>query len=61
MPSFTLKNIPDELFAALKQRAEQNQRSINQEIIYCVRMELARTRRTRGDAQRLLDWIDTQR
>ncbi|MGQ0561828.1 MAG: FitA-like ribbon-helix-helix domain-containing protein [Gemmatimonadota bacterium] len=61
MPSFTLKNIPDDLYDALKQRAAANQRSINQEVLFCLRLELARQRRTPADAQRLLEQIDRQR
>ena len=56
--SYTLKNIPDDLFDALKQRAAENNRSINQEVIFCLRMELSRQKRTRCDALRLLDSID---
>ena len=33
MVNFTLKNIPKELHKRLKQKAEQNRRSLNQEII----------------------------
>ena len=36
MPNFTVKNIPPELFARLKQRAESNHRSLNSEIILCI-------------------------
>lgn len=61
MASYTLKNIPDDVLAALKQRAADNHRSINQEILFCVRMELSRHKRTRSEAQRLLDAIDQQR
>ncbi|MGQ0814294.1 MAG: FitA-like ribbon-helix-helix domain-containing protein [Gemmatimonadota bacterium] len=61
MASFTLKNIPDDLYAALKQRAAENHRSINQEVIFCVRMELARQKRSGAEARRLLDLIDQQR
>jgi plasmid stability protein len=61
MASYTLKNIPDDVLATLKQRAAENHRSINQEILFCVRMELSRHKRTRSEAQRLLDAIDQQR
>ena len=61
MASYTLKNIPDEMLDALKQRAAENHRSINQEILSCIRMELARHKRTRSEALRLLDAIDQQR
>ena len=59
--SYTVKNIPDDVFKALKQRAAENQRSINPEVIFCLRMELARHKRTRSEAVRLLDVIDRQR
>jgi hypothetical protein len=36
MPSLTLKNIPDELYALLKQSAEMNRRSLNSEILVCI-------------------------
>jgi plasmid stability protein len=61
MASYTIKNLPDDMFASLKQRAAENHRSINQEILFCIRMELSRHKRTRFEAQRLLDTIDQQR
>jgi plasmid stability protein len=61
MASYTIKNIPDDVLNALKLRAAENHRSINQEILFCVRMELSRHKRTRSEAQRLLDAIDQQR
>jgi len=33
MPSITVKNIPDRLYKKLKKRAQENRRSINNEII----------------------------
>jgi plasmid stability protein len=36
MTTLTVKNIPDDLYAQLKQRAEMNHRSINSEIIVCI-------------------------
>ena len=36
MPTLTLKNIPDELYAQLKEYARINRRSINSEIILCI-------------------------
>lgn len=33
MTTITIKNIPDELYQALKQSAERNRRSLNSEII----------------------------
>ena len=39
MPTLTLKNIPDELHALLKESAERNRRSLNSEIL--IRLESA--------------------
>lgn len=36
MPSITVKNIPSEIYAKLKQSAEISHRSINSEIIACI-------------------------
>ena len=36
LATFTVKNIPDELYARLKSVAEINRRSINSEIIMCI-------------------------
>ena len=36
MPTFTIKNIPDTLYERLKQFAQINRRSINNEIISCI-------------------------
>jgi plasmid stability protein len=36
MPSFTVKNIPDELYDRLRDAAELHRRSINNEIIACL-------------------------
>ena len=36
MPSLTLKNIPDEIYRRLKERAERHRRSLNSEIIVCL-------------------------
>lgn len=36
MPTFTVKNIPADIFEKLKQAAETNRRSINSEIIACI-------------------------
>lgn len=61
MTNITIKNIPDEIYEALKRRAAENQRSINQEAIFCLRMELSRSRRTRAEAEALLNKIDQAR
>lgn len=36
MPNFTLKNIPEALYARLKQAAEAHRRSLNSEILVCI-------------------------
>jgi len=40
MPSITLKNIPDSLYAQLKDAASVHRRSLNSEILYCVERTL---------------------
>ncbi|MEP5765216.1 MAG: Arc family DNA-binding protein [Halieaceae bacterium] len=44
VPSITLKNIPETLYLALKQRAETHHRSLNGEVISCLE-EVAMPRR----------------
>ena len=36
MPAITIKNIPDQLYKRVKERAARNRRSINSEIIYII-------------------------
>ncbi len=36
MSTITLKDVPQELRVALKQRAARNRRSLNQELLYCL-------------------------
>jgi len=36
MATITLKDVPEELRAALKQRAVRHRRSLNQELLYCI-------------------------
>jgi len=40
MPAITIKNIPDDLYKELKLVAEQHHRSINSEIIVCLKRTL---------------------
>jgi len=40
MPALTIKNIPDDLYKALKHVAEQHHRSINSEVIMCLKRSL---------------------
>jgi plasmid stability protein len=46
MPNLTLKNIPDELYACLKEAANQHHRSINSELIACLEKTFMPTRWT---------------
>lgn len=36
MPTLTIKNIPEDLYAQLKRHAEINRRSLNSEVILCI-------------------------
>ncbi len=40
MPALTIKNIPDDLYHELKHVAEQHHRSINNEVIMCLKRSL---------------------
>jgi len=40
MPSITLKNIPEKLYARIKDSARRNHRSINSEILFCLESRL---------------------
>ncbi len=40
MPALTIKNIPDDLYDELKNIAKQNHRSINSEVIVCLKRSL---------------------
>ena len=42
MATLTLKNVPDDLYTRLKQRAGDNRRSINNEAIVCLERVLGR-------------------
>ena len=42
MASITIKNVPDELFALLKEQAKFNHRSLNSEIIFAIQLYLMR-------------------
>ena len=37
MPALTIKNIPDDVYNALKDKAKQQHRSINSEVITCLK------------------------
>jgi len=40
MPALTIKNIPDDVYNALKNNAKQQHRSINSEVIMCLKRSL---------------------
>ena len=40
MPALTIKNIPDDLYSELKHVAQQHHRSINSEVIVCLKRTL---------------------
>lgn len=40
MPALTIKNIPDDLYKELKYVAKQHHRSINSEVIVCLKRSL---------------------
>ncbi len=42
MPTITVKDIPDDLYEALKKRAAAHHRSINREIIYYIEQAVLR-------------------
>lgn len=50
MATLTIRNLPDDLHAALKKRAQMNRRSLNQEVI--AELSVA-TGRSRADEARL--------
>jgi plasmid stability protein len=42
MATLTIKNIPDEVYEQLKQRAARHRRSVNSEVIVCLEKALGR-------------------
>ena len=40
MPTITIKNVPDDLYEKLKKRAEEHGRSMNNEVIFCLKRTL---------------------
>jgi len=54
MATITLKNVPEDVHAALKERAKRHKRSLNQEAIFCLDLALGRSSR---DSQTLLNEI----
>ncbi len=58
MASFTLKNIPDELYSRLKRSATAHRRSINSEALVCLERALVDQR---TDPEPLLRRVDAVR
>ena len=50
MPTVTVKNIPEDLYAELKRAAALNRRSLNSEIIVCIEKAVRSQRVTPEDA-----------
>ena len=40
MPTMTIKNVPDSLYERLKESAQEHGRSINNEVIFCLKRVL---------------------
>lgn len=59
MPSLTLKNIPDELMDELREVAEQEHRSITQQVLYM--LEQALTGRKAEQARETVDQEEQRR
>jgi plasmid stability protein len=60
MPALTIKNIPDELYQALKIVAEQHHRSINSEAIVCLTRVLLPRRISPGERLRTVQALRSQ-
>ncbi len=56
MHSITIKNIPSELYEKLKNKARENRRSINNEVIQCIDRSL---RNHRIDAEEFISRIES--
>jgi len=48
MPAITLKNIPDDLYAKIKESAEMNFRSINSEILFRLKSSISQQKPEAG-------------
>ena len=40
MPTMTIKNVPDDLYEKLKESAQEHGRSMNNEVIFCLKRAL---------------------
>lgn len=60
MPALTIKNIPDDLYKELKLVAEQHHRSINSEVIVCLKRSLFPTKISPKDRLKNIQSLRTQ-
>jgi len=51
VPSLTLKNIPDELLDELREVAEQERRSITQQVLYMLEQAIAQREAAKQEAE----------
>lgn len=58
MSSITLKDVPQELRSALKQRAARNRRSLNQELLFCLEQVAGIIPSPQRDSR---DWIESSK
>ena len=58
MSTITLKDVPQELRSALKQRAARNRRSLNQELLFCLEQVAGITPSPQRESQ---DWIESSK
>ena len=55
MPSLLVRNLPDQLYEALRRQAKRNGRSLSAEVIAILREELARPHLTRDEIRRRIE------
>jgi len=62
MPNLTVRNIPKDLYAVLRQDAKRNRRSLNAEILAMLsdKAEMARRRARAAEAMKRLDVLQAQ-
>jgi len=60
MPALTIKNIPDNLYEELKYVAKQHHRSINSEVIVCLKRSLLPKRISHDEQLRAIQSIRAQ-
>ncbi len=58
MSTITLKDVPEELRTALKERAARNRRSLNQELLFCLEQVAGIIPSPQRESR---DWIESSR